>query len=161
MFYLNCFSNFTILKVLIPPQDHNAGKVFLLKCPGQNEEPLELIMTQDGTEAKNLKYKDVCPVAKEAAAPKKHEVRVAYNNDQGEFHVYHDTNTMKEYGLWRTLYTAKQHPTTSKPWEILKIFFDNNNIEPIWINCNYTWGWFDVETNSWTGGVGQVRLITY
>ena len=146
------------MKVFIPRQDHNEGIVFHLKCPGQNDEFHELIMTKDGTEARNLKFQAVCHVVKEAAEPKKQEVRVAYNNEHPNFHVLSETNTMKEFALWWTLYRAKQHPFVSKDWEMLKIFFDNNNIEPIWINCNYTWGWFDEESDSWTGGVGQVRL---
>ena len=31
---------------------------------------------------------------------------------------------------------------------------------PNWINCNYTWGWFDDETGQWTGAVGQVKILT-
>ena len=151
------FHLFYILsKVFIPPQDRKVGIVFLLKCPGQNDEFHELIMTKDGSEARNLKYQDVCPVAIKAVEPRKQEVRVAYNNDPGWFNVFSEANTMEEYSLLWTLYRSKQHPYVSKDWEMLKIFFDNNNIEPIWINCNFTWGWFDEESNSWTGGAGQV-----
>ena len=118
----------------------------------------ELIMTKDGTEARNRKYQDECPVTIEAAEPKKNEVRVAYNNDPGWFHVNNDTNIMEEFPLWGTLYQSEQHAYVSGDWEMLQIFFDNNNIEPNWINTHYTWGWYDEETGSWTGGVGQVRL---
>ena len=116
-------------------------------------------MTKDGTEARNRKYQDVCPVTTEAAEPKKNEVRVAYNNDPGLFHVNNDTNTMKEFPLSQTLRLARLEPYTPKDWEMLRIFFDNNNIEPKWINTHFTWGWYDEETGSWTGGVGQVRFI--
>ena len=40
-------------------------------------------------------------------------------------------------------------------FEILKLFFKNKNIN--WINCNYTWGWYDDETGRWTGAVGKVN----
>ena len=116
-------------------------------------------MTKDGTEARNRKYQDVCPVTTEAAEPKKNEVRVAYNNEPGYFHVSNDTNTMKELPLWNALYESEQNPRVSYDWEMLRVFFDNNNLEPVWINTHFTWGWFDEETGSWTGGVGQVRFL--
>ena len=40
-------------------------------------------------------------------------------------------------------------------FEILEVFFENKNIN--WINCNYTWGWYDDETGRWTGAVGKVN----
>ena len=40
--------------------------------------------------------------------------------------------------------------------EILSKFISNYNILVNWIDCNYTWGWFDDETGKWTGAVGQV-----
>ena len=53
-------------------------------------------------------------------------------------------------------------PTTgysliSKDWEILDSFFMMNNIIPIWIFCNQTWGWYDEELGNWTGASGMVR----
>ena len=116
----------------------------------------ELIMTKDGTEARNQKYHDLCPVTIEAAVQKKHEITIAYNNRPGWFHVFNDTNTMKEFALWWTLEEARQHPKVSNDWEILKIFFDNNNIEPTWIFCNNVWGWFDEDEGKWTGATGKV-----
>ena len=38
-------------------------------------------------------------------------------------------------------------------------FFSNFKIKLTWINCNYTWGWFDDEAGHWTGAVGQVEII--
>ena len=113
-------------------------------------------MTKDGTEARNRKYQDGCPVKTEAAEPKKTGVRVAFNNVPEWFLVNNDTNTVKEFPLWMSLFESEQHPYVPRDWEILKIFFDNNNIQPTWINTHFTWGWFDEETGSWTGGVGQV-----
>ena len=42
--------------------------------------------------------------------------------------------------------------------EILEIFFKTKNVIINWINCNYTWGWFDDETERWTGAVGKVKV---
>ena len=46
-------------------------------------------------------------------------------------------------------------------FEILEIFFKSNNIIVNWINCNSTWGWYDYETESWTGAVGKVKMNTF
>ena len=116
-------------------------------------------MTKDGTEARNRKYQDVCPVTTEAAEPKKNKVKVAYNNDLGWFRVNDDTNSMKEYPLWVPLHESEQHTYVPRDWEMLRVFFDNNNLEPTWINTHFTWGWYDDETGSWTGGVGQVGFL--
>ena len=150
------------MKVFIPPQDPTVGIVFLLLCPGQNERAEQLIMTKDGTEARNRKYQDVCPVTTEVAEPRRNEVKVAYNNDRTYFRVNNDTNTMKEFPLWGPMQLSKQEVYVPRDWEMLKVFFDNNNIEPYWINTHFTWGWYDEESGSWTGGVGQVGwLLSY
>ena len=99
----------------------------------------------------------MCPLTIEAVEPKKNEVRVAYNNEPEVFLINNDTNIMTEFPLWLTLSISEQYPYVSMDFEMLQIFFDNNNIKPVWINTHYTWGWYDEETGSWTGGVGQVR----
>ena len=152
-------SSKVFLKVFIPPQDSSVGIVFLLLCPGQIEISEELIMTKDGTEARNRKYQDVCLTTTEAAEPRKHEVRIAYNNDPDWFLINNDTNTMTEFPLWMPLRGSEQTAKVPRDWEMLKVFFDNNKIKPIWINTHYTWGWYDEETGSWTGGVGQVAVF--
>ena len=38
------------------------------------------------------------------------------------------------------------------PWEILKPFFDNYNVSPVWIRGNYTFEFFDKESAEWTPG---------
>ena len=141
---------------MIPPQSFKLGTIFHLMCPGQDEEYHKVIITKDGTVRGNLKYKDYCPHTKEAAEPEKQEINIAFNNDGIYFKVHNDTNTMKEFSLWWTLRESEKHPYISMDWEILRIFFDNYNINPTWINCNFTWGWFDEETGKWTGAVGKV-----
>ena len=41
-------------------------------------------------------------------------------------------------------------------WEVLAKFFSNHNIEPNWLDCNETWGWFDEDQGEWTGCLGKV-----
>ena len=44
----------------------------------------------------------------------------------------------------------------SSNYEVLSKFFEDYNVVPTWINCNYTWGSLDPGTGHWTGAVGQV-----
>ena len=49
----------------------------------------------------------------------------------------------------------------SYDWEILDKFFSIHNIEPNWLNCNETWGWFDEDLGGWTGCMGKVWGTEY
>ena len=40
--------------------------------------------------------------------------------------------------------------------EVLSKFFSLYNIEANWVDCNYTWGWYDEDLGGWTGCVGKV-----
>ena len=44
----------------------------------------------------------------------------------------------------------------SKDWEVLSKFFVIYNIEPNWLDCGFSWGWYDEELGGWTGCVGKV-----
>ena len=40
--------------------------------------------------------------------------------------------------------------------EVLGKFFSLHNIEPNWLHCNFTYGYYDEELGGWTGCFGQV-----
>ena len=42
-------------------------------------------------------------------------------------------------------------------WETQKAFFETNNIKPIWLNANYTWGTLNYTTGQWSGAVGMIQ----
>ena len=44
----------------------------------------------------------------------------------------------------------------SEDWEVLSKFFSTHNLEPNWLDCNYTWGWYDEDLEEWTGCMGKV-----
>ena len=142
---------------MIPGSQPAGGTLFYVMCPGENERYHKLMIFHDGTVNRNLKYKDVCPVAELESEPEYHNINIAYNNYPGWFHV-DDTNTMEEYPLSKTLKISKNHIQISFSWEILKLFFNHFNIIPSWINCNQTWGWIDEDTGKWTGAVGKVII---
>ena len=84
-------------------------------------------------------------------------INVAYNNEPGWFKVV--SNSMFEWNdYWGLINDNTYIPYT---YEILEIFFKTKNVIVNWINCNYTWGWYDDETERWTGAVGKVKMNTF
>ena len=77
----------------------------------------------------------------------------AYNNEPYDFEFNNETQTMNEspYDYYWG-YVAFDYSQRIYDFEILKTFFSNYHITPMWINCNYTWGVLDKEKGHWTGG---------
>ena len=77
-------------------------------------------------------------------------INVAYNDNYGFFEIAN--NSMVEWhDFWMLL---NGDSMLLYDFEILEIFFEDKIIN--WINCNFTWGWYDDETGRWTGAVGKV-----
>ena len=124
---------------------------FKVYCPGQfKRSPHKLIMYDDGSVSKNVQYKDICN--------EKFTVNIAYSNEPSDFKVFElVNNSMVEYPLsWSILSSDGSY--IAKDWEILSLFFQNYNIITNWVDCNFTWGYFDHVTGKWTGGVGKVHF---
>ena len=83
-------------------------------------------------------------------------INVAYNDEPGFFEIVN--NSMVEY-LANII--EGEATNIASDFEILEIFFKSYVIAVNWIDCNYTWGWYDDETGRWTGAVGKVRVKTY
>ena len=111
-----------------------------------------MIIFKNGTAKDNLQYKDLCK--------EEQHVRIAYNNEKDVFTIDNITNTMIEYPRVTEEGPISDYGYHSLDHHILKTFFSKFNIKPTWINCNYTWGWFDDESGHWTGAVGQVEILT-
>ena len=123
------------------------GSNFRLYCPKERNHH-KMMIFKNGTAKDDLQYKDLCK--------EEHEVRIAYNNDIN-FKIDNITNSMVEFPVWTSI--IEEWGQISHEDAIIKSFFSKFNIKPTWINCNYTWGWFDNETEHWTGAVGQVEII--
>ena len=105
----------------------------------------------NGTTKDNIQCKDLCK--------EERHVRIAHNNDDGFFKVDNITNSMVEFPyMWPI---AGDWGIISYEFVILKSFFSKFNIKPTWINCNFTFGWFDYEAGHWTGAVGQVEILYF
>ena len=130
--------------------------MFKVFCPGQyNHLPHKLMMYQDGTVIENIKYRNVCSEF--------FRVHVAYNHNNFYFEIENKSmvDTMAKYNFLHGDLVGNLVSQIAGDSEILSIFFDNYNIIVEWINCNQTWGLYDVETAKWTGAVGQVSIFTY
>ena len=84
-------------------------------------------------------------------------INVAYNDEIGVFLIVNNSMLMwdKKYG--------REGEDSNIPYdfEILEVFFKSYVIEINWIDCNYTWGWYDGETDRWTGAVRKVKLNNF
>ena len=49
-----------------------------------------------------------------------------------------------------------KYSALSYDWEVLSKFFSIHNIEPNWLDCEWSWGWYDEELGGWTGCMGKV-----
>ena len=82
-------------------------------------------------------------------------INVAYNDDPSWFEIVNNS-MIKWFDYWGLPNEDSKIPYD---FEILEIFFKNKNIS--WINCHYTWGWYDDETGRWTGAIGKVKMNTF
>ena len=143
---LNVNVNINLQVQLSKSYDEFGETVFKVFCPGQFRNfPHTLMMYKDGSVSKNIKYHDICT--------NKYAVSVAYNNDPHHFEIVN--NSMVEYSDYNI--EDKRYSILPYYYEILSIFFENNNIIVSWIYCNQTWGLFNSESQTWTGAVGQVE----
>ena len=110
-----------------------------------------MMIFKNGTTKDNLQFNDLCN--------EEHEVRIAYNNEWRTFEIGNKRNTMVEYPYWTPI--VWEWGQISHEYTILKSFFSKFNIKPTWINCNFTFGWFDYEAGHWTGAVGQVEILDF
>ena len=105
-------------------------------CPGNTMSSHHegLLLLKNATVNKNLVFDDIC---------KEKNVIVAYNNEPGIFAVSNITGEMVEY---YPLHNIVNYWSMSWEWVIQAAFFKSNNINPRWINANYTWGTLNYTT---------------
>ena len=123
------------------------GWIFDLACPGYalSVPHKRLLLSGNATLNWDLGFEDVC---------KEKYVYVAYNHEVGIFEVSNITGKMLETPA---VNPYVQYWPMAYDWEIQKAFFETYNIKPTWLNANYTWGWLDNVTNTWTGAVGMIE----
>ncbi len=155
------------MKVLVPWNRRGSNKILTILCPKQfrNESipfnplyqeywknkirdsfPYQMLISSDGTVFPEARYGDICYEL--------NYVRVAANYDDDTFEMHNKTG----------FYDFVRYPVTpltgdssiAYEYELLDAFYLQFNVIPIISDMNYTWGWYDNETELWTGGVGAV-----
>ena len=96
-------------------------------------------------EVKVASYKEIC-------GGEKKRVNFGYNNDPLIINV--ENNKLLHKPLIRDLKGTSS--VVSQDWEVLSTFISFQNIEPNWLDCDWSWGYYDEEQGAWTGCVGKV-----
>ena len=104
----------------------------------------KLLLLKNATVNWNLGFDDVC---------KEKQVLVAYNNAPWAFKVSDITGDMVEDPVEPYV----RFMSIALEREIQEAFFETNNIKPIWLNANYTWGTLNYTTGQWSGAVGMIQ----
>ena len=119
-------------------ENHSPNTIFDFICDGNFTLHSTRLLLRNGLVNKPIK--EVCS---------KQLVRVAFNNDESVVEVDPETDWFIEYHL--NLYVLWDY-------EIMVTFFEAYNLEATFLDCNYTWGWYE-EGLGWTGAIGKVGKI--
>ena len=95
------------------------------------------------------------PTYKHVCRGEQKKVNLGYNNDPGIFKV--ENNTLLPEPEKRE--PKGKESKISQDWEALSTFINIHKIAPTWLDCGYSWGYFDEEEGSWTGCIGKVRIL--
>ena len=100
-------------------------------------------------------------ISKEIRAPNSFEdvcrgeprtVNIGYNNDPLFMTVENNSLTSTP----TQSFMKGKESWMSQTWEVFSLFFSHHNIKPNWLNCDFSWGWYDEELGGWTGCMGKV-----
>ena len=110
-------------------------------------------------------FKEIC-----SGEPKK--VNLGFNNDFGLMRVENNTLTTSPPSCGDFPFKPSKlqpinpciygvHTIMAHVWEALLKFFSIHNILPNWLDCDWSWGWYDEELGGWTGCMGKVWGTEY
>ena len=126
----------------MPRQKSSRSFVFKMKCEVTSNITHDVLTSKD---VSYKTYKEIC-----SGEPKK--VNIGYNNNK-ENMVVENSKLMQ---IPKQGFIFGKFPQMSKDWEVLSKFFLIHNIQPIWLNCESTWGAYDEDLGGWTGCMGKV-----
>ena len=105
------------------------------------------MLSSDGKVFPEAQYRDICYEL--------NYVRVAINFDEGSIGIHNKTNEFFDF-IRIPIDVKTGWSSICYEWEVMDAFYVRHNVIPIYSDMNYTWGWYDNETELWTGGVGAV-----
>ena len=115
-----------------------------MKCEVNSDTTHEVLIS------KEISYRSL----KGICSGEKRKVNIGYNVDPIELNV--ENKTLMPIPEQTFIFEAGQDSKMSEDWEVLSRFFSLHNIEPNWLDCNFTWGWLDEDLGEWTGCLGKV-----
>ena len=108
--------------------------------------------THDVLISKEIGYKSY----KEICSGEKKKVNLGFNNDKYANFNVSDNSLIRTPKTDKWFYVSDAQTVLPFDWEVFFPFFSFHNIEPNWLDCNYTWGWYDEDEGGWTGCLGKV-----
>ena len=117
-----------------------------MKCEVTSNTTHEVLISKEIT---YKSYKEIC-----SGEPKK--VNLGFLGNEGYAGIKVENNTI--YQRPRLLYENinGREASMSLDWDVLSKFISKYNIEPNWLDCNFTYGAYDEELGGWTGCIGKV-----
>ena len=159
------------MKVLVPWKREGSNRLLTILCPYQlrnesipfnpiNQEywknkirdsiPYQFLISSDGTVFPETRYQDICYEI--------NYVRVAANFEELAVELQNKTG-FNDIVKWPTYIQTGLADFIGYYYEVVDAFYVHFNVIPIYSDMNQTWGWYDNETEAWTGGVGAVSPI--
>ena len=105
--------------------------------------------------SKEISYKSY----KEICSGEKKKVNLGHWGNWDDWKVENNSMVHLEKPIKQKVFGT--YSTMSFDWEVLSKFFSIHNIEPNWLDCNYTTGWYDEELGRWTGCLGKVLATVH
>ena len=140
------------IQVNIPQRKSSQSVVTKMKCQVTSSTTHDVLISKD---ISYKSYKDIC-------SEEKTNVNLGYNNDcftidTGKYCPFKvENNSLIQSERFPFNYIHGEFSDMPLDWEIFSKFFTLYNIEPNWLDCNQTWGWYDEELGGWTGCMGKV-----
>ena len=105
------------------------------------------MISSDGKVFPEAQYRDLCYEL--------NYVRIAANFEDENFEIHNKTGF---YDIVRyDIDIRTGWSSICWEWEMMDALFLKHNVIPIYSDMNWNWGWYDNETELWTGGTGAVH----
>ena len=118
-----------------------------MKCEVTSNKTHRILISKD---INYKSYKEIC-----SGEPKKFNLGYVYEKGEHEVEnnsLVHLTKSLEDY-----LYG--KYSVMAYDWEILSKFFSIYNIEPTWVDCNGTYGWYDDELGTGWNYTGCMHKV--
>ena len=96
----------------------------------------------------------IVPTYKHVCRGEQKKVNLGYNNYP--FFKVENNNLIPDP---EKRYPKGNHTLIAQDWEVLSTFFNIYQIVPTWLNCGFSWGYYDEEDGSWKGCIGKVKIL--